>query len=305
MDTEEQKVESHIVLGYRCNHHCRHCVVQIKRERLAQDISDLTDTEAISEIDRSIQNGATKIVLTGGEPTIRKDIALLVKHCIENHCDVQIQTNGSFPNRIKEICNENKDDVRSIEFMIPIHSTNDKLNDDICQCQDGLKNAKQSLEYLYENGITIIGKIVLTKYTDDLVSICRLFEGYGAKSVIIAYPHCVSFPLDKIREVDLRREDTIKIFNGLYKEQFKMPLILQAFPRCFVGPHDEAIIQEEQKEFLELKIIENQFKASDGLQWHKYRKLDKLKFIECSDCTDNDKCEGIWKDYIKVYGNRK
>lgn len=27
----QKEVESHIVLGYKCNHNCMHCVVKIKR----------------------------------------------------------------------------------------------------------------------------------------------------------------------------------------------------------------------------------------------------------------------------------
>ena len=65
-----KEVESHIVMGYKCNHYCRHCVVQVKRTRADEEnASDLSKDEALKAIQTAINNGATKIVFTGGEPT--------------------------------------------------------------------------------------------------------------------------------------------------------------------------------------------------------------------------------------------
>lgn len=296
-------VESHIVLGYRCNHRCKHCVVQEKRSvNEHNNIGDLTTDEACSAIQTALHNGAGKIVLTGGEPTLRTDISDLVSFCLKHNSSVQIQTNGSFSDQIKKICTENEDRLNKLEFMIPLHSSNKIENDMICGCKGGYDGTVESMKFLYEKSGVLIGKIVLTKYTGKLSEIIHMYESFGAKEVIIAYPHCVSFPLNKVYEIDLQKSETRKILDELYREKINIPIVLQAFPRCFIGKNQNACIQEEMEEFLSLEIVENKFRADSGNMWHEYRKMDKLKFLNCEKCMHNAKCEGIWKEYIKAYG---
>ncbi len=299
-----RKIESHIVLGYKCNHYCRHCVVQVKRTRaMEENANDLSKDEAFKAIQTAINNGATKIVFTGGEPTLREDLTDLITYTLDNGCRVQVQTNGSMPEKIKEICGCCDEHLDMLEFMIPLHSANAERHDYICRSNNGFNQAIESLKIILHAGVRIIGKIVLTKFTDSLTDICRVYEKIGASSIIIAYPHCVSFPIDVIREVDLEKKDTERIFFEFFKSEYHVPIILQAFPRCFIGEQTKAIIQEEQEDFLALEIVEHQFRMKDGKQWHIFRKLDKRKFSYCTSCRYNNNCEGIWKDYQKAYGN--
>ena len=301
----QQEVESHIVFGYKCNHYCRHCVVQVKRARSDREhTGDFSKDEAVKAIKIAIENGATKIVFTGGEPTLRDDLPDLISYSLESGCSVQIQTNGSMTGKIKEICDRGTGYKSKLEFMIPLHSANAEKHDYICRCKNGFHQAIDSLNYIAGEDFKIIGKIVLTKYTDSLVNICKIYEEIGVSSIIIAYPHCVSFPVDMIREIDLRKEDTQRIFSEFYKNEFSIPIILQAFPRCFVGEYPQVVIQEEQEDFLALEIVEHQLRADNGKLWHVFRKLDKRKFSHCASCEHNSNCEGIWKDYLKAYENK-
>lgn len=299
-----KKVESHIVLGYKCNHYCRHCVVQVKRAHSDEaNVSDFSKEEAINAIQTAIDNGATKIVFTGGEPTLRDDLTELVMYTLKKGCNVQVQTNGSMTKKIKEICRCCNEYSDMLEFMIPLHSANADIHNFICRSNNSFNQVIESMKEISYAGMRIIGKVVLTKFTDNLNDICRIYERFAASSVIIAYPHCVSFPIAVIREVDLEREDTKRIFSEFFKNEYRIPIILQAFPRCFVGEQPKAIIQEEQEDFLSLEIVEHQFRVKDGKQWHTFRKLDKRKFSYCTSCQYNNHCEGIWKDYQKAYGN--
>lgn len=300
-----KEVESHIVMGYKCNHYCRHCVVQVKRTRADEEnVNDLSKDEVLKAIQTAINNGATKIVFTGGEPTLREDLTDLIIYTLNSGCNVQVQTNGSRSEKIKEICRRCGKHLDMLEFMIPLHSANADKHDFICRSNNGFSQAIESLKVLSHAGVRIIGKIVLTKFTDSLTDICRVYEDIGASSIIIAYPHCVSFPVEVIREVDLEEEDTKRIFCEFFKNEYRIPIILQAFPRCFVGEQTKAVIQEEQEDFLALEIVEHQFRTKEGKQWHTFRKLDKRKFSHCTSCQYNNKCEGIWKDYQKAYGNQ-
>ena len=302
---EIKEIESHIVLGYSCNHYCKHCVVQVKRQKVKQSgsSSDLSPSESVMGVKQAIDNGATKIVFTGGEPTLRPDLPDLVNLSLSRGCIVQIQTNGSQPRMIECICRDNMKFIDRIEFMIPIHSSNQKHNDFICGCEGGFEDALNSIDCIMSHNGNLIGKIVLTQYTVDLPSICRLYERNRAKYIIIAYPHCVSFPVELIRRVDLEKQQSKDILQELYHHSFEIPIILQAFPHCFIGDIPDAVIQEEQPDFLSLQIVEHKLKSENPLAWHTYRKLDKRKFNHCNTCMYDKLCEGIWKDYIKAYGD--
>lgn len=305
LEVDIKEVESHVVLGYGCNHNCKHCVVQVKRSRILQSgvAQDLSPDESVVAIKKAIENGATKIVFTGGEPTLRPDLPNLVALSLSCGCKVQIQTNGSKTRIIERILLENQHFKDKIEYMIPIHSTDPDHNDFICGCKGGLENALNSIKFIASNNGNLIGKIVLTKYTNDLPSLCKIYDDNRAKYVIIAYPHCASFPIDVIREIDLECQQSKTILKNLYQYSFNTPIILQAFPRCFIGDIPSAIIQEEQSDFLDLQIVEHKYKSENGNLWHTYRKLDKKKMRCCVTCKYNQICEGIWKDYIRAYGD--
>ena len=131
-----KEVESHIVMGYKCNHYCRHCVVQVKRTRADEEnASDLSKDEALKAIQTAINNGATKIVFTGGEPTLREDLTDLIIYTLNSGCNVQVQTNGSRPEKIKEICRRCGKHLDMLEFMIPLHSANADKHDFICELE--------------------------------------------------------------------------------------------------------------------------------------------------------------------------
>lgn len=299
----EGKIETHVTLGYRCNQHCKHCVVQVRRSRCeANGTEELSLEAAENQIVNTARLGIKRIVLTGGEPTIWPDIIELVQFCLCQGCKVQIQTNGSKPDIVQSICEESRKNLTQLEFMIPIHSMVEKEHNEICGSNTGFKNTIQSLRYLNSVGATIIGKIVLTKMTGDITQIYNFYESVNAASIIIAYPHCVHFNDNMVRNTDLTREQTRTIFNNFYSNPHKTSIILQAFPRCFTNDAEEAIYQEEMPEYLSLCVIEHQLRDEDGKQWHIYRKLDKRKATECNDCKYNDKCEGIWKEYLRVYG---
>ncbi len=297
------QIESHIMLGYKCNHHCLHCVVQVKRELKSKEKDDtLSHEEAIATIEQAFEHKATKIVISGGEPTLRSDIIELVQICLKKGAIVQIQTNGSQTDVIKNICIENRDYSNMLEFMIPMHSVNENIFDMICGCKGGYENLECTLKYLKSIQANIVGKIVLTKYTDNLQSICEMYRKYGAKKIIIAYPHCVSFSTDKIAEIDLERIEVQNKINEILNIDKPNEICMQGFPRCFIGTN-VFTIQEEDREYINTLVLEHQYKSSVPLPWHKYRKLDKRKFKHCSSCEYDKICEGIWKEYLKIYGD--
>lgn len=78
-----------LALTYRCNNDCSHCYNQQPRRRL-----ELITDEWKKILDRLWDNAVPHIVFTGGEPTLRPDLAELIAHAQKNGQIAGMNTNG-------------------------------------------------------------------------------------------------------------------------------------------------------------------------------------------------------------------
>lgn len=67
-----------IETGLSCNQRCAHCPQPPLRSRFGAAVGDLSTDDIQARIVRGLADGAVEVAFTGGEPTIRKDIADLV-----------------------------------------------------------------------------------------------------------------------------------------------------------------------------------------------------------------------------------
>ena len=86
-----------IKLGYTCNNHCVHCVIADQRDRakVMRGSVDRSSGEFLREIEAAREQGLSDVVFTGGEPTLRKDLVMLVAYA--KHVGIQrvvLQTNA-------------------------------------------------------------------------------------------------------------------------------------------------------------------------------------------------------------------
>ena len=78
-------------VGFSCNSLCRHCVQGEKRYTKGDKPSE----QVISEIEEARKRGISEIVFTGGEPTVREELATWISHAKEiGYKYIQLQTNG-------------------------------------------------------------------------------------------------------------------------------------------------------------------------------------------------------------------
>jgi len=82
---------ANLAVTHRCECKCRHCSADpfINPER-----EELTKEEIMEVVSGAQELGATLVIFTGGEPTIRKDIYDLIRHVDKDRSIVNIFTNG-------------------------------------------------------------------------------------------------------------------------------------------------------------------------------------------------------------------
>ena len=89
-------------VGYTCNNHCCFCHSSEHREQ-----RDLTSEELLERIDLCAGAGYDMVVLSGGEPTIRRDLLELAGHAAARGLDFGLVTNGrmlSYGRLLEELC---------------------------------------------------------------------------------------------------------------------------------------------------------------------------------------------------------
>ncbi len=80
-----------VITNETCNQNCWFC----NARRPAEDPDFIASAAVRARIDAALAEGAEEIVLTGGEPTMRSDIASLVRHASRQDARVVLETNAA------------------------------------------------------------------------------------------------------------------------------------------------------------------------------------------------------------------
>ena len=84
-------VLAHLAITHTCNMRCAYCSVRKLHTAHTPDLSTKQWTKVITDLARW---GVFQIGFTGGEPTLRKDLPLLVRHVHDQGCVCNLTTNG-------------------------------------------------------------------------------------------------------------------------------------------------------------------------------------------------------------------
>ncbi len=108
-----------LAVTYRCNNDCSHCYNARPR-----DFSELTTSDWKTVLDKLWQIGIPHIVFTGGEPTLRNDLAELINHAEKNGQITGINTNArrlKDPNYVSRLVDSGLDHVQiTVESHLPV-----------------------------------------------------------------------------------------------------------------------------------------------------------------------------------------
>lgn len=149
----------------KCNYNCKYCLSPKKIEEL-----ELDSLSKIFEL--LFKNGAKAIVLTGGEPTIRKDFIEITKEIKKNNLKIFLDTNGSFFFKYKKVIDEN------VEVLgLPMDFSNWSYRD-----KGQMETILKILEYYKnkeEKPIIRIGTVVTKENYKELNKIAELLRNYS------------------------------------------------------------------------------------------------------------------------------
>ena len=287
-------------LGYACNNNCVMCYFYDKLGTAA----DISTEEAKKNILLAKQKNASVLTLTGGEPTMRKDFLYLISYANKIGIPyIVVQTNGRmfyYDEFVKKMSN-----IKNLEFLVPVYGHNEKIHDDITRSPGSFNQTIQGIKNLLKYDQKFIAKTVIMKsnykYLPDIV---KLLTDLNVKHMTIT-PVCIpNNASNRIRETVPRfKEATPYLYKALEtSDKKKLKISLGSIALCLIKEYENLvsekigfknmIAKDPSKKLRESKVPKN---ATKDFQ-------NKTKLKKCRKCKLFSKCGGIWKGYIKMYG---
>jgi len=255
----------HILLKGECNNNCLFCNVGKGKNTPFFKIKKKIENFNFKENDH-------RIVFTGAEPTIRKDIFNLLKSVKKRKIDIiQLNTNGkTFSD--KEFA---KKTIKSGAnyFKIPLHASSSQLHDKITQTKDSFSQTIKGIKNLIELGQknNIVLSIILNKLNfKNLYDTLNLVRELGINKV-------------QLNAVETTKNDLLVPLNILavfisdvrYEFFFDILIKTKNIPYC--------LMPEPESFFLKSSKNKN------------HRHIN-----ECKICKYNKICHGLLNNYIKI-----
>ncbi|MDH3324432.1 MAG: radical SAM protein [Candidatus Peregrinibacteria bacterium] len=278
--------------GYSCNNNCTFCHLGHKRQ------GNLTTQEIKNKIIFCKKKGYNFIVLSGGEPTIRKDLLIIANFIKQNEMSLGLITNGrmfSYKPILEKLIHNNL----KYAYISLLGSTKE-IHDKIVGAQSfnqtikGIENLTKHNSVKHKINVTVVSKNI-----NDLKNIVDLAKKIGIKKLkfsSVDYKGNVlrnikmvpklSLTIDKIKEaIDYAIEKDIKPY-------------ISDLPLCLIGEYNKYIDNMETNDIEVMsEIFENELFYIDS--------EDKTKPTSCAGCTKYKKCKGIDKEYLKINGDKE
>jgi len=292
---------SDIKVSYVCNNDCIHCVIADNKESLLEAHRSIhrSTEECKEEIMEAVSGGAKELVLTGGEPTLRKDFLDILEFIREQSLCVVLQTNGrAFHDA--EFAQKAADYPIGL-YSIALHAPNAELHDKITKKTNSFNETVTGIKNLVELNRFVQVKFVISKlnyrYIKDTI---QFIDQLGVRSINITFPHAIGNAGKYFAQVVPTYTDVLEHVHAALTLCREKNIVVQteAFPYCLMEGFEECVSEH----FIASSDIETRPIGTDTINWSERRLEIKQKGDQCAGCLYSQICEGPWEEYVEFFG---
>jgi len=198
---------SSIIWTIGCNFSCPFCY---NKDLVNGNIDEIAEDEIFSFLEKR-RNLIDGLVISGGEPFLQKDLKEFCKKVKKIGYKIKIDTNGSYPYKLKELIDEKLVDYIAMDVKAP-----KKKYESLTNVKTDIKKIEKSIEIIknsdvdYEFRTTIVPNLLAK---EDIFDIAKWLE--GAKKFFLQQfriePSLISPNLSKVTPYS--KEELIKILE--------------------------------------------------------------------------------------------
>jgi MoaA/NifB/PqqE/SkfB family radical SAM enzyme len=283
-------------MGYACNERCIHCFTEDKKPSANdRSLDDLKKT-----VDETPPE-TTIIVITGGEPTVRPELAELLDYIRLRGYINNVQTNGVLlgdPEYFKEIA------PYLDSLFIPVHSANPIVHDSITRLPGSWEKTMAGIRNLVNAGIYVNTNTVINRLNyRDLYDVAKMLqEIQPGMPMTFTFPHPVGAAAST-HIVPRYTEVAPHLFFLL--EDFGRFISTHYIPRCYLYPFQDVVTNVDDSDNGSVHkpgvdYINNNWERTD---YGEYKPYSKIKTSKCRECQFDSICIGAWREYGELYGS--
>ncbi len=293
-----------IKLSYACNNHCIHCVVADQRARaLARGRDFRTTAEVLAELEDARRRGFGLVTFTGGEPTLRRDLPVLVRRAVALGLAVGLQTNGRVlcyaPAR-EALCG------LGVRFVVALHGADAEVHDAVTRAPGSFEQTLSAMTALASRGEKVTGKVVISRRNKaSLPAIADVLLRVGVRRLNLTFPHGLGNAARDYRGVVPRLSEVLPPLREAVgrMERAGGEAVTEAIPLCVLGDLAHIASENHYREHVRSEVRQLDQGPRD---WSRDRVVEgKAKAEVCRDCPDDDRCEGVWREYLETYGDEE
>ena len=292
-----------IIVGYQCNNRCQFCNDANKRE-----LPNKTTGQIKKEMIEAKNRGTTYLEMIGGETTIRPDALELISFAKKLAFEkISMSTNGrmySYLEFTKKII------VAGLtEIIFSIHGHQAKIHDALTQSPGSFKQLLKGLNNFKKLGFQKISSnttIVKQNYK-HLPQIGRFIYQQGIRNseFIFVDPNYGGAydNFDKLVPRISQIAPYVKKCLEIGKKNKIPHWAIRYVPLCYFQDYLDQI-----SELREVKTFHTEHLAPDFENFDVENSraiVGRVKAKKCQVCRLNNICEGIWREYVKRFGDKE
>lgn len=284
----------YLKLGHLCNSKCLYCVAGV----VGQPFIDLRLLK--KELEKNAADYG-RVILTGGEPTMHPrffdllTIAYYLGYKITIQSNIRAFSGKKFTAKAKKF---------NVKIIVCMNSSREQVFDVMADAPGAFRQTVEGIKNLTSQEIEVETKIIITNQNrDHLTEVVRFIKGFGIKAVMLVFPTPMGLALENFKLINPRYGDILpSVHNALqWGIDNNMRMSTENIPGCQL---DEKY-HKYNSEYENQGILDGIYLNSDkGLYNCKMERMDvqKIKVRGCTHCQHSYKCEGVYREYVRHFG---
>ncbi len=221
-----------LISSKECNNRCKICA------RSDEEIKEMSIDEVEKNLVSLRERGCRNIILTGGEPTLRKDLFEVIDLCKKLDFErLYIQTNGRRFSKSEFVKRIASNDM--VDIFLSIHGHKPDIHEEVSGVKGSFKETMKGIDNLVTFGLSLRTNTVICKPNHQFLDeVANLLIKKGVKTIQFSFVHPRGEALhNKSSMVPEIEESISSLKKALDRNTDDIKVLVEAVPFCLLGDH--------------------------------------------------------------------